>query len=826
MGKKTEWGVMLALGLAALGQQAQADEDQSAQAADSAQGLDEIVVTGTARTSGLAKLDAGFSITTVTPEDIQRLRPQSTADLMRIVPGVFAETSGGVAGLNVGVRGFPQSGGGGFATVQLDGAPEFVPATLDFLEGFSLFRIDDTVERVEVLRGGPSPIFSNGNPGLTVNFIQKKGQDVPEGSLALTGGDEGLYRLDGYYGGKLADGVYGSVGGFWRTSDGIRDTQFPADEGGQLSATLSRRWGEHNDFTVYARKTKDSNAFFAPEPVVSHANGKISAYPGFDQRKDTLLGNDTRLLDFEVTSGTDPGRVTADLSDGRTIDLNVFGSSLDLEAGDWRLSNRQSYLSGTANVRALFSSATPTTLASYISAQVTAANADSTVLAAAGSSATTGTATFTGSGATITDTSLPVIVALPRVVDKDIQSFSDEIRLSRTFGDHAVTFGLYLASYEVKDQWYYSSLLLAMEPNARRIDLALDNGVQITRDGFTKATIDQVKASYSGRNVAGFVADEWQISDALRIDGGVRLEHYQAEGSDGTTTSGVDLDDDALTYYDNSTVVLDGGSTATDFSATMTSWTLGANYDFRSDLSGFARINSGHRPPSLGDVRSQADGSRVVTQNVDQYELGLKNIRRAYDVAATLFFNDFDGQTYTQDYVDPDTSEESTRTAIAGSRTYGLELEGGVRPLRGLEVRFDGTWLHGRFRDIVDGASSGVQNGNKILRQPSTQYRIVPSYQFSLANADLTVFGTYSYVGRRFSDIANLQPLPSYETVDLGATLDIGNFSVQLVGTNVTNELALTEGNPRVSGSGNVDNVVLGRAIFGREYQLSLRYRF
>jgi outer membrane receptor protein involved in Fe transport len=35
---------------------------------------------------------------------------------------------------------------------------------------------------MEVLRGGPSPVFGSGQPGVTVNFIQKDGRN-PEASL-------------------------------------------------------------------------------------------------------------------------------------------------------------------------------------------------------------------------------------------------------------------------------------------------------------------------------------------------------------------------------------------------------------------------------------------------------------------------------------------------------------------------------------------------------------------------------------------------------------------------------------------------------------------
>ena len=76
----------------------------------SAQVLEEVIVTGTAGGGEMRKLDASFAITNVDDEDIRRFSPQSTADLLKNVPGVWAESSGGVSGANVFVRGFPGGG--------------------------------------------------------------------------------------------------------------------------------------------------------------------------------------------------------------------------------------------------------------------------------------------------------------------------------------------------------------------------------------------------------------------------------------------------------------------------------------------------------------------------------------------------------------------------------------------------------------------------------------------------------------------------------------------------------------------------------------------
>ena len=118
--------------------------------------IEEVIVTGTAAGAEIQKVEASFAITTVSAEDITKYSPQSTADLLKLVPGVWSESSGGVSGANVMVRGFPGGGDAPYLTVQLNGVPLYPISTLAFLENTTMFRIDETVRTVEALRGGPN----------------------------------------------------------------------------------------------------------------------------------------------------------------------------------------------------------------------------------------------------------------------------------------------------------------------------------------------------------------------------------------------------------------------------------------------------------------------------------------------------------------------------------------------------------------------------------------------------------------------------------------------------------------------------------------------
>jgi outer membrane receptor for Fe3+-dicitrate len=62
--------------------------------------IQQVVVTGVA-TGGVRKLDSAFSITTASEEQLKQAAPSSTADILKLVPGVYAEATGGQSGANI-----------------------------------------------------------------------------------------------------------------------------------------------------------------------------------------------------------------------------------------------------------------------------------------------------------------------------------------------------------------------------------------------------------------------------------------------------------------------------------------------------------------------------------------------------------------------------------------------------------------------------------------------------------------------------------------------------------------------------------------------------
>ncbi|TWB68718.1 outer membrane receptor protein involved in Fe transport [Nitrospirillum amazonense] len=806
--------LMPAVGLAQTAATTATNTAPAPQAAGAVDELQEIIVTGTARSDGMKKLDASFAISTIKAEDIVAQQPNGTADLLKLTPGLWVESTSGTAGPNIDVRGFPGGGDAPFITMQIDGSPIYPAPTLSFMDNSTLIRLDDTVERVEVLRGGPATVFSNAQPGATVNFIQRKGTDTPEGSIRLTVGDEGLYRVDTYYGGPITKDLNFMVGGFYRYNEGIRSTQFPADDGGQVVANITKKF-ENGEFTFYGRRTDDKNAFYTAIPLVSSNGGKnISAFPGTDPGTFSLYSNDVR----NVTIETGPGQSkNVDIGDGRGIQLTTLGNTLDLDLKGWQLSNKMNFVTGRAFTQSEFTGSNPETLGQFISDTVTSANANAAVVAAAGGIATGGSAKIVGSGAALTNMNQQVIAVGMWSVDKRIQSFTDDARLSHElFPGNTLTVGAYFAQYSSKDQWYLgNNYLLTMQNHPQAVDVVLNNGAKASRGGLTSGSFYALDASYDGTAVAGFISDEWKITPDLRLDAGFRMEHQSINGTISNDSTG-DLDNNPLTLYDNAASYTNGTYYGVSSHRTEPSWTVGANYYLTDDLSVYARVNSGHEFPQFDALR----GGDYQMVNIRQQEVGLKTSSHYYSAYVTGFHNTFSGLLYQAEVVNPDGSG-SLINEIYGSEAWGAEFELAVRPVTNLTVSFRGTYLDAKYQD------NPTFNGDQVLRQPKFQFSIAPSYEIPLDWASLRLFGTYTHVGDRYGDPNNQQPLPAYDTLDLGVSAEFDRYTVQLTGTNLTDELGITEGNARVVGSGTSSSgVFLGRPLFGRSIHLSAAAKF
>lgn len=806
----------------------QAQQQAPADDVAPATGLETVVVTGSALSGGVKKLEASYNIVTANEEQIRQSNPKSTADLLKISPGLWPESTGGQTGANIAIAGFPSGGDAPFYTTLLMGSPLYGMPTLSFFETTSVFRLDDTIRAVEILQGGPSVVFAGGQMGATSNFFLKTGTEEPSGSLGLTYGDENLWRIDGFTGFKIAESWYGSVGGFWRTSDGVRDPEFPADEGGQLTATLKRE-SERGDLVLYARYLDDKNQFITPIPLIQRGSDSFSAYPGFDPLKDTYYSKE---LQHVFLAGYPNGGANADLANGRGAQMWFVGANYDHEFDNgWAISNKFLANGGDVDTNALFSGSNPAILSDELYTIPTALGG---LQLPAGSA----TVTFVNGGGAV-PLSQDVIHQGWWYIHKELQNINNDFRLSKElFDGNILTMGVYLAYYEMDDEWALGAqMFMTNEPNARPISVSYLSGGQTFQRTDPQGFLDNGGFNITQRghafNNAFYLSDSWQI-DKWLLDASVRYENQDATNRV-CNLSNVNLDGNPLTIYDNATPVCNGTLAITDYDEDFTSWTVGANYSFTDSMSSYVRINrGGHFLDFDNGIRGSTTGNTPPIQVVRNYEVGFKFQNDILYADISAYYRDFSGLQYQQ------TTASGAPTGarlLYGSESKGANFIGALTLIENFRFQVVANYLDGEYTDydacfpftnVVTGNGCAPIEGQQLQRQPKLRYMLTPSYLFPLGWGDIEAFVTYTHIGDRTQDQSGLQELGSYETWDFGVTARVGdNWQFALRGTNVSDELGITESNSRIFGTAaGSGGVLLARPLEGSEINFQAKYQW
>jgi outer membrane receptor protein involved in Fe transport len=347
----------------------------------------------------------------------------------------------------------------------------------------------------------------------------------------------------------------------------------------------------------------------------------------------------------------------------------------------------------------------------------------------------------------------------------------------------------------------------------------LNNGVIVSNQGKEGPVNYAPVASYDGSNTALFVANEWKVNDRIKVDGGVRRERQKIDATISNLTSG-DTDNNPLTVYNNNTSMPNGSNTSLTRTDSANSFTLGGNYKLAKDMSVFVRANQGHTFVAFDDLRNAGtqakvdDRSFLPTPKIKQYEIGFKTASQLYSAYINYFHTDFEGIAFQQIL-----ANGTILNSVSGSKGDGVEWELAVRPIRDLTLTLSGDWQDSKYKD------NPLTEGKRVQRQPRLQYRFTPTYRIPMGENSLKLYGTFTHIGARWADQANLQYLPSYKTYDLGALFSIGEkIELRLSGTNLSNELGLTEGNSRLT-TGNT-GPINARPLFGRTWEASVMFRF
>lgn len=784
-----------------------------------------IIVTAVPRSQN--RLDSSISVTTLGPGQVQIATPRSAGEIFRAIPGIRSESSGGEGNANIAVRGLPLAAGGSkYLQIQENGLPILQFGDITFANADIFLRADQSVQRIEAVRGGSSSTMASNSPGGVINLISRTGERQGGAIQLSTGVDYEEYRIDADYGGSVGGDWTYHVGGFYRRGEGPRKTGFDANRGGQIRANLTRKFSS-GYVRIYGKYLNDKTPSYLPTPVRvtgSNADPKYSSLPGFSANSGTFYSRYNR---DQLTLGADNRGERIDQGTGMHPIVKQVGLELKIEPiQGWGITNRFSY----ADISGRFIAPFP------------GAVGDAATIAAAlgGPGATLAYATGPNAGSIANPATLGGNGLLAQIVTFDtklnsLNNLQNDFRLAHDVaigsGKLALTAGLYLARQSIDTDWLWTSQLSEVrgDGQAALIDLRNASGVSQSDRGIygygasffgncCRRSYDvdyTIKAPFGA---AAYTIDGWTFSGSVRWDNGrVRGEVAGTDlGIGGPATSAIDVNGDGvISPAETRTTATPGVAAPVRYSYDYLSWSAGVNYRLMQELSFFGRYSRGGRANAdrilFGPALRIADGGltdrSAAIDFVRQAELGVKYRDRGLGLYATVFH----ALTGEQNF-----EATSQRFLDREYRAYGLELEG-VYQIGGFSVTGSGTWTNAKIRkDLVTPANEG----NRPRRQAEFVYSVTPQYQHALFTVGANILGTTSSYAQ---DNAGLK-LPGYTQVN--AFLSVRPMQLLTLSVSANNLFDVKGFTEAEEGLIPANGIVRARSINGRTISAAAKLNF
>lgn len=751
---------------------AQTSTDTSAP--NTALNLDKIIVTGTAHK--VTKMKSSVSVSSIGAQAIAVSGATSAADVLRNIPGVQSQASGGESNANVTVRGLPISAGGSrYVQFQENGLPVLDFGDIAFATPDSFLRIDGMLDQVQVVRGGSASTLATNAPGGIINFIDKTGT-TQGGSIAATSGlgyDE--QRIDFDYGGPIDANNRFEVAGFYNNGKGLRNQGATTINGGQVHGNFTHDI-EGGFIRLNFKYLNDATPTDLPVPV-SINGGTVTTFAGVDPRTANFyskyFGNDITL-----TGGN--GLRTSNIGTGNYAETRSIGGEFKKTFDNGiEVDDLFRYADNTGNFLGLYPSDNGVTL--------------------------TGATYATGPniGQAYTGPAFGLITFNTKL--NNLSNVANDLKVSTdaydagALGKFTPTVGFYVAQQKVDVTWDFNQYYATLSGSNPNFLNAVNGPYGATGANLQAGGIGSGFGYCCDRVINGtyltmspYFDLGWTIGN-FTSDASVREDIQQASGSYAFASKGA-----------NGNAVY-GASSPINYTVKHTSYSIGTNYEFNRDLSVFGRISDGSSFNAdrviNGPGAQQLNGSVAVPINtVMQYEGGVKAREGNLNAFVTLF----DAETSESNY------SATTQVASANKYSaYGAEIELGY-VYRGFRVVGGATYTHSRITSTNEG---GVPKNAIPQRQADWIYQVGPSYTYGPFSIGGSAIGTTS----SFGNDQNTTRMPGYVLINAFASYNITpKLQVLFTANNVLDAIAYTE----------FDGTGAARAFTGRTVKGTLRYKF
>jgi len=806
-------------------------------------GMSEVVVTGTM--APRENIQSSVALSTINPKEMTLANPRSTTEVLRYIPGFTrVESSGGEVNENYTMRGIY---GVEYIMFMEDGLPVFPTMHTFFMNADNLFRIDENIDHIEVVRGGNSALFGSNTPAAVVNLINKTGGPELQGITKATVGTQGLARFDFDLNGPMGPEWRFDVGGFYRYDHGVRDPGFPGIKGGQLKANITRLL-DNGYIRIYGKYVNDQNQFILDLPHDDPANPTQYA-PGFGN-----YGSFNSPEGLNISVPTPNGALSFPLNHGIMTNAGWLTADINLNFGEgWNVRNQTQVMSDYEEWNAIVPfNAVPVNLWVLSEAQTLQSNGfiprNVNINNVTAQLFYTNQFDETGKPIAFPNANLSPLNNLVAPggewhVAKPLTAFQEQLQMRKSlelpgslFYHHDLSLGLYFADYTQVNKWYFSDILTDVQNITHFLDAKFyypdpsnpgqNKEVSVTRSGFMHYVSNYVNGSGETTIFSAVLSDQMMVTDRLRLDIAGRWESDNFVQSS-ENTSIVQPDGSPVTAATPPYAVeLWGNNTYRHLSKNISDWAFSAGINYQivpDEFSFYAQGSRAYKMPALDELLNAVSPDQVALfedKTTVNYEAGFKFNTPAFGFTVDGFWGEL--RNITGQGAILDTTTGRTQWVILHSpqqRTYGGEFEIFGNPVANLNLMANGTILKAEI-------AGGSDIGSWIAGVPPFIGNLSGTYTWN----NFMLLADLHYVGKRWIDQASNTYLPAYTYMNLGLSYRVPDqgITMSLNLLNVYQGLGLEEGNPRlVQYPGNrTSNYFLARPILPRRLTFTVGYQF
>lgn len=767
-------------------------------------GLETVVVTGVANPT--SKLESSISIMTLKPSAILESAPRTTSEIFRTIPGVRSEASGGDGNTNITVRGVPiSSGGSKYLQLQEDGLPVLLFGDIAFATSDIFLRADQSLNRIEAIRGGSASTLATNSPAGIINFISNTGE-VKGGQIALTAGlNYGEIRTDFAYGMPLDNNMSFHIGGFYRQGEGTRTTGYTANKGGQIKANFTKKF-DNGYIRLNYKFLNDRTPGYMPMPLAvsgTNANPTWGAIDGYDPNRGTMH---SQFFQQNIGVGPDGTIRTAQVADGMRPVSHAIGGELSFDLGEgFTIENRTRFSFNSGRFVAPF----PAAVGSPADVITTLGGVDPSLNG--GTLRYTNGTPFTGN-----------VAMIMHMFDTELQNFNNtvnDLKINKGIGEKVyITAGYFFAQQRLNMSWLWNSYASEVkgDGSAQPLDIYRLNGTKYSQNGQFAYGVPVwggcCRQAYDNTYTinAPYASILLKATDQLNIEGSFRYDIGSVKGDlVGGTTERRDVNGDGtISAIEENVPVLSPTKRPIEYSYNNASFSVGANYSLTAQQAVFSRYSRGGAAKADRAVFNNATDK--APQNpidvVDQAEIGYKHRFNSGGLFVTAFYSktEEDGGF-----------EASTQKIIKNNyNALGLEIEGSFS-FPYFDIRGAATYMNAQI-------TSGANNGNVPRRQPNLMYNLVPTFKYKKHSIGLSLIGQT----KAYTQDNNKLVMPAYTIVNAFVNVHVAkNWTLSVNGNNLLNALGITEAEEDAIQE-NRNNYIRARPIVGRTISTSVRYNF